>query len=102
MIIPINTNYRVATDSMNWILQYRPAEFTENGNETLWRPVGYYRNVWLLVRELASRRIQEMSGLYPPEVLEEAMRVLAQIEDETRLLEEKFGQLLPENFHKAA
>ena len=100
MIIPINKEYRVTTDSMNWKLQYRmPGSTAKDGG---WKTVGFFRNVWLLCRELAHRRIMELPGTYPPEALEESMRLLAQIEDETKLLEEKFGQLLPENFHKEA
>ena len=96
MIIPINKEWRVKTDPLNWMLQYK-AEGKKN-----WTTDGYHRNIWLLYKRLLQLDLRIMGGEDEAGTLPHLLKRLEAMEDVIYGLEEKFGQLLPEEFHKAA
>ena len=70
MIITINPDWRLASDSLQWVLQKR---YQSKGEEQ-WRPVAFFGRLDGVLQELHRRRIRCLPGAYPGS---EALRPLS-------------------------
>lgn len=89
MIIQINRDWRLASDSLQWILQKRNPNATAEKNR--WRAVGFFGRLDGALVELCRRRIRCLPGTYPgSEALRPLSDALLRIEQDIRAALESF------------
>ena len=78
MIITINDDWRLASDPLQWVLQKRNPNATDEKNR--WRSVGCFGRFDGAVVECSRRRIRILPGVYGPEALKPLSDALTRIE----------------------
>jgi hypothetical protein len=68
MIIQINNDWRLDSDSLQFILQHRH-EAKNADADARWRNIGYFASLDSAICELARRRIRILPGVYGPDAL---------------------------------
>jgi len=76
-ILYINDNYRIASDSRQWIIQKSRINKTQ---ETEWTPVLYFSTLGGAVKELKARLIRESDAVGINELVIAAKSVQAEID----------------------
>ena len=86
MIITINPDWRLASDSLQWVLQKRKLV----KGEERWRSLAFFGDLDRAVCELARRRIRILPGVYGPEALKPLVTSLDQLRDDIHAALEGF------------
>ena len=87
MIIQINPDWRISSDSHQWILQRLKG--TRKDRKTgkpvpNWKSEGYFVSLSTLLQRLIDMRVWRIEGTYPPEALEHVCNALRDMKAEVR------------------
>ncbi len=80
MIITINPDWRLASDSLQWVLQ----KHYQSKGEDHWQAKAFFGNLDRAIVECARRRIRILPGVYGPEALKPLSDALIRIERDIR------------------
>ena len=86
MIITINPDWRVASDSLQWVVQKR----YQSKGEDHWQAKAFFGNLDRAIVECARRHIRILPGFYGPEALKPLSDALIRIERDIRATLEGF------------
>ena len=86
MIVTINPNWRLASDSLQWILQ---KHYRSKGEER-WRALAFFGDLDRAIVELTRRRILILDGTYHLEALKPLSDALRRLRDDIRAALEGF------------
>ncbi len=78
MIVEVNPDWRIRSDSYNWIIEKRRT----GGAKERWNAVGYFGDLDEAVLGLVQRRIRVIEGTYHAEALSPLCRALAGMREE--------------------
>lgn len=87
MIIEINPDWRISSDSHQWILErLRGTRKDRKTGQPLpnWKPVGYFASLSTLLKRLIDLRVWRIEGTHPPEALEHVCNALSDMKAEVR------------------
>jgi hypothetical protein len=90
MIIRINNDWRIDSDSLQFILQHR-REAKKANAEVRWHNVGYFATLDSAICELARRRIRLLPGVYGPDALPKLCRAFDEIKADIACVLNKLG-----------
>ncbi len=80
MIITINADWRLASDSLQWTIQHRSG----SGETERWNGVAYFRDIDRALLELVRRQVGVLAGMYGAEALKPLCDALQGMRDDTR------------------
>ncbi len=80
MIITVNEDWRLASDSLQWTIQHRSG----SGETERWNGVAYFRDIDRALLELVRRQVSVLAGTYGAEALKPLCDALQGMGDDIR------------------
>ena len=80
MIIPISKKYRIATDSLQWMLQSPRKQKGKNGKQkTVWVPFAYFGSLQQCIESLGQRLVRQSNAETVAEAIEDIDRITTKL-----------------------
>ncbi len=99
MIVSVNDDWRIATDSSNWIVQKRNGWYKDKKTAqrcAKWDCVSYHRNCEAALNQLFELRVRHIDSDVPNEIIRLGRAIAAEITQACRFFEKFGGEVLAE------
>ena len=105
MIINLNENWRIRSDSLQWILEHKSKESKVKGKFTgepgkTWRSIGFHQDIWQALFNAVEHEVKQIEGEYPAQAQEHLLGALHDIQTMCEEGSKKFICLARENHDK--